>query len=296
MKAIELRHLRCLVTIADEGSFGRAAARLGMSQPAVSQLLRRLEDVLGQPLIDRASQPVALTPVGAIVLPAVRRCLHAVDDALGLARRAARGETGRLRIGFSAPSLYNDVPVMIRRFRAASPDVTVEMIAVPSQDQAAALLDRRIDLGFGSTPAEDASLARILVGEEGMLAALPVWHPLAGAGPLRLVDLAGEDWILPPRGTHARDSLILHCAALGFTPRIAGENGDFTAVLALVRTGAGIALAAARFRDFTGPDLVLRAIEDFQPRLCTYLAWRRDENDPIVERFLATAGKAERNS
>lgn len=289
MKAIELRHLRCLVAIADEGSFGKAAERLGMSQPAVSQLLRRLEDVLGQALVDRGRQPVGLTPLGEVVLPALRRCLLVVDDALLLAERAARGEAGRLRIGFSAPSLYNDVPVMIRRFRAACPDVKVEMIAVPSQDQAGALLEHRVDLAFGSTPAEDEALAQRAVGQERLLAALPVGHHLAAAGSPSLADMKDEDWILPPRGTHARDSLIQHCAALGFAPRITGESGDFTAVLALVRSGAGIALAADRFRDFTGPDLVLRPIVDFQPMLGTYLLWRRADAGPIIERFLQVA-------
>ncbi|MDD3446844.1 MAG: LysR family transcriptional regulator [Zavarzinia sp.] len=286
MNGIELRHLRCLIAVVEEGSFGRAALRLGTSQPAVSQLLKRLEDVIGHRLVDRRQTPVLPTAVGARVLVAARRAQGAVEEALAEAWRAARGEVGRLRVGFNAPALYNRVPELIRSFRDYHPGVQVDMTLVASQEQAGALEDRRVDVTFGAMPIGGRGIGQIEVARERLLLALPRDHALAGRGIPRLADMRDEAWVTPAGGTPVRDDLEVHCRALGFQPRIAAESVDFIAIFGLVRAGAGIALAAESFEAFAGPDVVLTPLADFAPWLRTYLGWREDEEDPAVRAFL----------
>lgn len=289
MQGVELRHLRCLVAIAEEGSFSRAALRLGTTQPAISQLLKRLEDMLGHRLLERDRSPPRLTPLGETVLREARQALGAVEEAMEATRRGLRGEVGRLRIGVSVPSLYSGTPALIRRFRSLRPEVVVEMRVLPSQDQPEALLERRIDLAFGTFTESPPGLVRHLLADEAMCIALPAWHRLAGAERLTLAMLREEAWILPPHGIPLRQEILLHCHAAGFTPRVAAESADFLNSFALIMADAGIALAAESFRRFTGPDVVLAPIEGPAPRLLHHLNARLADTTPTVAAFLAMA-------
>jgi DNA-binding transcriptional LysR family regulator len=286
MQGVELRHMRCLVAIAEEGSFGRAALRLGTTQPAVSQLLKRLEDLAGHRLVNRDRFSLSLTPVGEDLLLQARQALSAVEDALDAAQRSLRGEAGRLRVGFSAASLYSVVPALIRRFRVDRPGIAVEMVVLNSQDQAAALLERRVDVAFGAVALRGEALAQRRVAEETTRLVLPRWHRLAGARSLPLHRLWDEAWILPPPETPVREDILLHCRAAGFTPRIAAESPDFLTTFGLVMADAGIALAAESFRDFAGPELALIPIEGDAPRLVHALTYRSNESSPAVLAFL----------
>ncbi|MCQ4160041.1 LysR family transcriptional regulator [Roseomonas sp. GC11] len=286
MQGIELRHLRCLVAIAEEGSFSRAALRLGTTQPAISQLLKRLEDLLGQRLLHRDRHAIALTPVGEAVLAQAREALAAVEGALDTTLRTLRGEAGRLRLGLSVPSLYGGVPALIRRFRAARPGVEVDMQVLSSPDQPAALRERRIDAAFGGALPDAPDIARKVLADEVMQVLLPIWHPLAGAPALPLAALREEKWILPPLPMPLREEITLHCRAAGFTPRIAAEAPDFLATCGLVLAGAGIALAAESARGFAGPDLILAPLEGAGPRLIHAMIWREADPSPLVRRLV----------
>ncbi|WP_431862491.1 LysR family transcriptional regulator [Azospirillum sp.] len=291
MSGIELRHLRCFVTLADIGNFGRAAKRLGMSQPAVSQLLKRLEDLLGQRLFDRTRSAVALTPAGALFLPQARRALAAVEEAMEEARRGFAGEVGRLRLGLSVPSLYNQVPALIRAFRARRPEVEVVIDSVPSGEQEGALLERRIDVGFSNFSTADPRLVQRLIGAEPMRVVLPRWHALAGAAAVPIGRLREERWILPPRAMAPEhvDEVDALCRAQGFTPRLAAECPNFPTVVGMVLADVGIALAPESFAGLAGPELVQVPIDGSAPLIRCYLTYRRDDETPVVRRFLELA-------
>ncbi|MFB9971572.1 LysR family transcriptional regulator [Pseudoroseomonas cervicalis] len=292
MQGIELRHLRCLVAIAEEGSFSRAAQRLGTSQPAVSQLVRRLEDVLGQRLLHRDRLPVTPTPLGEAVLHQAREALAAVEQALDTTRRTLRGEAGRLRIGLSVPTLHGGAPALIRRYRAARPGVTVEMCVLSSPDQPAALRERRIDLAFGGVLPDVPDLARRVLADEPMRALLPAWHKLAGAASLPLAALREEGWILPAPPMPLREEILLQCRQAGFTPSAAAEAPDFLATCGLVLAGAGIALAPETSRSLAGPELVLVPLQGEAPRIVHALVWRAGEASPLVRDLVALAAEA----
>jgi DNA-binding transcriptional LysR family regulator len=296
MIGVELRHLRCLVAIADEQSFSLAAERLNTSQPAISQLLKRLEDILGHRLIERDRATVRLTAVGEVVMPAMRQALTAVDRALETTRRSLRGELGQLRVGISAPSLYGGIPEIIRRFRTQRPGLVVEMALTPSAEQPEALLDGRLDVAFGAIALEDSVFSQTLIGDEVMHIALPRWHPLARRKELGFEDLAHESWILPPATTYLHGVILELCRKAGFAPRVVVETADFTATLGLVLAGTGVTLIAESFRHFTGPGMVLVPLGGAAPRLQYYLTTRAQESNPTVLAFVALVRSTKRTA
>lgn len=297
MNGLELRHLRCFVAVAEERSFSAAARRLGMTQPAVSQLMKRLEDVLGHRLVDRAhGRPhgsVLPTPAGTMFLPQARQALAAMEQALEAARRAMRGEAGRLRFGLNVPSLYNRVPGLIRAFRADHPGVEIDIASLSSGEQEEALLENRIDVAFGNFATGDARLASRLVGEEVMRVVLPRWHPCADRASVPLSLLSGDGWILPARSAAPRyvDEVLRLCGEAGFTPRITAQSATFATVLGMVLADVGIALAAESFSGLAGPDLVLLPIDGPAPLLPFHLMHRRDDPAPVTRAFLALADR-----
>ncbi|EHL96982.1 LysR substrate binding domain protein [Acetobacteraceae bacterium AT-5844] len=292
MTGIELRHLRCLVAIAEEGSFSRAAQRLGTTQPAVSQLLKRMEDVLGALLVRRDRVSVCLTGTGEEVLQQARRALAAVEGVVDTAQRNQRGEAGRLRIGLATPSLYGVVPGLIRRFRERHPGVSVELRVLATAEQGQALRERRVDMGFGISPLHrEDDVRRYPLAAEAMQVVMPVWHPLAGRHSLSMAMLREEAWIMPPLETIIRTDIQKHCQEAGFFPRIAAESADFQSTFGLVMAGAGIAMAAESFGNFSGPDLVMLPLQGSAPRLVHVLAHLEGELTPAAAALLRMAAE-----
>ncbi|HEY0214688.1 MAG TPA: LysR family transcriptional regulator [Paenirhodobacter sp.] len=286
MKDVELRHMRCLVAIAEERSFSRAALRLGTTQPSVSQLLKRLEDVLRHRLVARDRASVALTPLGEAVLPQMRQALAAVDLALDETRRCLRGETGRLRIGVATLALYGEAPSLIREFRAQHPDVDVSMSVIRSHDRSQLLLEGRLDIAFSAAAAPHPDLAQIAISDEPICVVLPCWHRLAGVGQITLADLVGDDWIMPLSNSPLHDGMLRAFHRFGFMPRITAESNDFATAFGLVLAGNGVAVAGESFRAFTGPNLLLRPVSDLNLRLTHTLTHRKTEISPTVLAFL----------
>jgi DNA-binding transcriptional LysR family regulator len=163
---IELRHLRYFVTLAEELHFGRAAARLGIAQPPLSQQIQRLELVLGTRLFERTSRKVQLTDAGQALLVEARRVLMAAETAVEAARRAGRGESGELRVAFAATVMFLDLPRIIREFRSRFPAVHLDLREMPTGPQLTALRQGDIDIGFVREPREDPALEIVTVMRE----------------------------------------------------------------------------------------------------------------------------------
>ena len=242
---IELHHMRHFVAVAEELHFGRAAARLGMAQPPLSQSIRRLEAGLGFQLFSRTQRRVELTPAGQVFLGEARRALNQAGEAVRLARLAASDDTAELRVTFVSAALYRVLPVALQRFRSAHPRVGIRLDERATDPQIDGLKEGAIDLGFVTPPLKDAKgLEVVSLQRDPMIVALPTSHPLATRHSVALRELAAEDFIFFPyqQGPHLHSRIVAECRRAGFVPRIAQEARLMYTILSLVRAEMGISL------------------------------------------------------
>ena len=243
---MELRHLRYFLAVASERHFTRAARKLGIAQPPLSQQIRQLEDEVGTRLFTRTARGVALTAAGEAFLPHAEAALREVDRARTAARRISHGDLGTIRIGFtSAASLNPLVPAAISSFRNAYPDVELRLGVQATTPLLAQLSQDAIDVAFvRPTPTERQSLRAIPLPDERLWIALPASHALATRKRVRLSDLRDEPFILYPRvnGSLLYDSIIAACQHAGFSPRVVQEAPQMASIVSLVAAGVGVTL------------------------------------------------------
>lgn len=265
---MELRHLRYFLCVAEEMHFGRAARRLGISQPPLSQQIAALELELGVRLFDRTNRRVRLTEAGALFLPEAQATLRQADYARQTAMRAGRGETGRLRLGFSTSVAF--VPHIMDRladFRRQHPLVALQVDELPRGEQLDRLLRNTLDIGilrvFGPFELPEGLQATCLQ-RDGMTLAMRRDHPLAmrEAGPT-LADLRDEALIMygPINGAGFNEHLIEHCERAGFRPNTSIEASSFATLLGLTAAGFGVSLMTRPLGRFQLDTLVLREID-----------------------------------
>jgi DNA-binding transcriptional LysR family regulator len=292
----ELSHaqLHAFVVLAEELHFGRAAARLGIAQPPLSQQIRRLEGRVGHPLFSREPGRVTLTPAGHELLPAARRALTDLADGLAAARAAGSGEAGRLRIGFAASLALTVLPGLLRTFRQRHPAVHLDIREMTTAQQLAALHDRTVDAGLlREPPATEPGLAFRTVLGEPFVAVLPATHPLAAQRTVRIGQLADDPFVLLPRaaGPGLYDQITGLCAAAGFTPRTAQHAVEWQTVCALVETGLGVSLAPASIRRIRLRGVAFRGVEPATARTRVAVAWRENDRTPLVAHLLAAVSE-----
>lgn len=288
---MELRHLRYFVAVAEELHFGRAAQRLHLAQPPLSRQIQALERELGVPLFTRHRRRVALTAAGETFLEGARRVLASADDVVRDAQRAQRGEIGRLALGFVGSAAYTVLPRILRAFRERYPLVELSLQAMTTQEQVAALQDRRIGAGILRPPVDEGSFALQPLLREPLVAALPEDHPLAAQERVPLVALAGESFVLYPRadGPAVHDAIVSLCVEAGFSPRIVQESGEMQTIAGLVAGGIGVALVIAPAERMRSRGVVYRPLADVTRSWELALAWRRDEASPVAGALLAAA-------
>ncbi len=286
---MELRHLRYFVAVAEERHFGRAAARLHMAQPPLSQQIRRFEAELGEPLLYRTTRSVELSPAGEVLLERSREILAAVDAAVDDARRAARGEYGRLAIGFTGSSTYEMLPSLAAALRSELPGVVLDLrgeLLTPAQ--VARLIDGTLDLGLLRPPVHDRDLNTEVLRSEPLIAVLPESHPLADSDAVPLEQLSGEPFITYP--SHFRS--VLHdavedaCAAHGFKPLAAHEVAETATLVSFVAAGLGVSLVPASVRHMTVRGAAYRPLAEDSTQVELAVAWRRDDDRPVLARAL----------
>jgi DNA-binding transcriptional LysR family regulator len=265
---MELRHLRYFVGVADELHFGRAAARLGISQPPLSQQIMALETEIGVRLFDRTSRSVALTDVGTVFLHEARLTLAQADRAIVVARRAARGELGELTIGFNASAPF--VPAVARAihdFRLAWPDVHLTLSELPEPELLVALDEHSIDIGFLRSfrqPKLAESLAARLVLREGLMVAMRPDHPLAAQGSVTLHDLHRQSMIFYQRGLTGgfTEQLQTMMRTANVAPIVAQEVHEVSTLFGLVAAGVGITIVAKSLCALQTVNLVYRDFDE----------------------------------
>ncbi len=259
---IEFRHLRYFLAVAETLHFSRAAERLGMAQPPLSQQIKRLEELVGYALFDRTTRGVQLTLAGKLLADRARTTLEKMQDDLVQVRRLGRGEEGTLTVGFSGSVMFTKLPTAIESYRRRFPKVELRLREMVTSAQIVALLDGELDLAFlrDGDPTEGILLRTLLT--EGYVAVLPVGHKLSGKRVMGVKDLRGEPFVLFARrmGPLAFDRTIACCEEFGFRPNIVQDAPQWTTLVSLVAAGMGVSLAPAGVAKVSIPGAVFRAV------------------------------------
>jgi DNA-binding transcriptional LysR family regulator len=290
---VELRHLRYFVAVAEELHFGRAAARLHMAQPPLSQQIRKLEDELGVQLFYRTKRRVELTDAGRMFLEEARLTIEQAEQTARVAERASRGQVGRLTVGFASVTLYGVLPRLVKLFRARSPDVELILKELYSPDQITALQRREIQVGVLQPPVDEELLASTTVARESMVVVLAEDHPLSRLRRIPGEKLAGEPFLLFPRDVRPQlyDQVINYCRDAGFSPNVVHETSPQQTIVGLVAAGIGLSLVPACLKSIKIPGVTYRPLTDAGLTFDTVVAWRRDDLSPALMRFLDAAAE-----
>lgn len=275
---IELRHLRYFIAVAEELHFGRAAQRLALSQPPLSQQIQQLEQQIGARLLARTNRSVRLTPAGAQFLVSARQILQNVAVAADKAARLHRGEEGTLRIGFTSSAPFiSAVSDALFSFRQRYPDVHLQMQEINTRQQLAPLHEGRLDLGvMRNTPLPDTLEHRLLL-REPLCAVVHRAHRLAGRGSVSLRELAAEPFVFfdPQVGTALYSETLTLLERYAVRPNIAQEVGEAMTILGLVATGLGVSILPASFRRARLEQLSWLTLQEEDALSEVWLVWQK---------------------
>ncbi|WP_435930159.1 LysR family transcriptional regulator [Dryocola sp. BD613] len=273
---IELRHLRYFVAVAEELHFGRAAARLRISQPPLSQQIQILEQQTGARLLARTNRSVNLTAAGQQFLTDARQILGQVEAAAARAERLHHGETGELRIGFTSSAPFiKGVSDSLSTFRKRYPDVHIQMREINTRQQIAPLNDGELELGLMRNTRLPETLAWKLVLREPLLAMVHRDHPLAAYQSISLQDLAHEPFVFfdPHVGTGLYDDILGLLHRFNISPYITQEVGEAMTIIGLVSAGLGVSILPASFQRIRLSDVVWLPLQEQEARSEMWLVW-----------------------
>lgn len=295
------------MAVAQTLHFGRAAEQLGITQPVLSDQIRRLETLLGLQLLHRTKRVVQLTEPGRIFLTDALQVLSQTETAIATVQRAAQGKLGQLKIGYTGPALYTVLPEILQRFRDRYPEVELSLHEYCTPDQEAALLAGELQLGFLHPPI-NSLLQQQEVLCEPMVVALPAKNPLVNQANLSIKDLAQESFILFPQivGPNLYSQIMMLCTKAGFSPKVVQEVTPQPTMIGLVAAGIGVAFVSASLQSISRPGVVYRALQEETPLLRLAIAWKQPlrqtpttaqalESDltaaaPLINNFLQVAG------
>ena len=285
---VDSEAIQSFMAVAEELNFRRAAERLHVDQSALSRRIQRLEAQVAFDLFVRSTRAVRLTEAGRVFYDESRQTLGRLGEAVAKARRVAEGKAGHLRIGYMAFAAIETMPRAVRAFRAAHPDVSVQITYIRTQGQKMALARDEIDAGFMIGPFRHPDFMTLKISEERLLAVLPVDHPLAARPRLRLRDLAACEMILgdPEQWEFYRRLIADIFSARGLTLRTTLEASSTLGILGLVAAGLGVSIYPECLRRSQSSQVTMKGIEDCEERVETVVAWRRDRHDPVLARFV----------
>jgi DNA-binding transcriptional LysR family regulator len=297
---VELRHLRYFVAVAEELHFGRAAKRLHLAQPPLSQQIRKLEEIVGHALFTRTSREVRLTSAGEAFLNRARRTLRHVEEDLEEARSVGRGEIGFLKVGFIGSSMLTKLPATLGRYRRQFPKVNLQLKEFHTSGVIQALLETTLDVGFlrDSGPTEGLEVEPLF--SEPFIVVVPSKHPLARRKTLTGAELRDEPFVLftPLASQRAWDKTVSICEAHGYRPKVVQEAPQWLTIMRLVGAGLGVSIAPGCVQRIATPDVACRRLvpidgqtrADYRhPVSDIELAYRTGDTRPIVKEFCALA-------
>jgi len=290
---MELRHIRYFLAVAEERHFTRAAAKVGIGQPPLSQQIKDLEGEVGAALFHRVAHGAELTEAGKAFLAGVKEMPLIAERATMAARRAARGETGSLRVGFTASAMFNVVvPSTIRAFRRAYPDIDLTLEEANTAPLTARLREGTLDAGFlrpGAAGIGELQVRRL--SEEPMMVALPKRHHAAGLKQIDLALLKDDPFLLFPReiAPTLYDTVVDACRKAGFEPIIGQLVPHMASIVNLVAAELGVSIVPASMMQVRVTGIAYRQIAGQSPTTQLALAYRRGETSPVVRNFIARA-------
>jgi DNA-binding transcriptional LysR family regulator len=287
---VELRQIEYFIVVAEELHFGRAAMRLQMTQPPLSQQILQLERELGLKLFERSKRHVELTSAGKVYLQEVRQVLPLLERAKAAALRAQMGMLGRLVIGFVGSATFDILPIIVRDFQEQFPNVDLVLREMPTPMQIDAFHRKEIDIGFVRTPVLDPLLSLLSVQQETCIAVVPKLHPLAQCSSISMGDLSTERFILVEREIWPSwyDDILAKCRNAGFSPFIGQDVKEIQTVVGLVAAGLGISIVPRSTVNLHARDVAYVSIKGDAPSVEMSIAWRTDNNSPIVKHFIDT--------
>lgn len=288
---MESRQLKYFIAVAEELHFGKAAKRLNMSQPPLSQQIIKFEEELGTPLFKRNKRSVALTTAGKSLLEDARRILKMIEQAEKRLKATAEGKVGSLRLAYVGPALNTDFPIKIGRFKKAYPDINFSMVEMTTVKQLEAIRNGSIDAGILRLFKHDTEgLKCDLFHSESYALIVPTEHKLASKKSVAISELAEEQLIFSPRGMNSRlhDEWMRVFSKAGFVPNIVQEAETKTAALALVQAGLGISIVPESLATRSPEGVVFKKLTGEFPILKMHLAYREDNDNPAVHNFAAS--------
>ena len=290
---LELRHLRYFVTVAEELHFARAAARLNLSQPPLSQSIRKLEEILGYPLFVRTSRSVALTPAGEAFFERAQRTLRNVQRDIDETRSIGLGEEGSLRIGFVGSGMVATLPAIFRAYSRAYPGVQLHLHESFTSRVVEGLENGTLDAGIlrDSDPAERLEVTTIY--SEPYVAVVPATHLLAGCRSISPEQLYHDRFIYYPRsaGARAYEKPLTLFEQYGFRPQIVQEASHWLTILSLIGAGLGVSIAPACVRRIASPEVMCLPLQGSNLVSTLEFASLRGDTRPLVRRFAQIAGQ-----
>ena len=286
---IELRHLRYFIAVAEELHFGRAAARLNISQPPLSQQIQILEQQVGARLLARTNRSVSLTAAGKQFLADSRQVLSLVNDAAARAERLHLGETGELRLGFTSSAPFiSAVSHTLSTFRRHYPDVHIQTREINTREQIVPLNEGSLDLGLMRNTQLPDTLAWEVILREPLMAMIPRDHPLAAQPSVTLAELAQEPFVFfdPHVGTGLYDDILGLMRRYGLSPVITQEVGEAMTIIGLVAAGLGVSILPASFKRVQLSEMRWVAIAEEDAVSEMWLVWpKHHELSNAAQRF-----------
>lgn len=291
---MELRHLRYFIAVAEELHFTKAAERLHIAQPPLSQQIQQLEAELKVKLFHRQTKrQVQLTEAGKVFLQEAYQLLVQLETAVALTQRIARGQTGGLRIGFTSLVIYDLLPLILQEFHAQFQEVELVLRELTTSQQEQALRDSLIDVGFAHPPLEDDTLSYKCIHKQTLVVALPSTHSLAQPEQISVRSLLNEPLIVFPRylAPGLYDRIMSLFEQENCQPNITQLAIQMQTIIALVSTRMGVAITPSSLQNLQRPGVTYRPIVEQVPVIETAVIWQPESLTPILENFLQLTQK-----
>lgn len=285
---MELRHLRYFIAVAEELHFGRAAQRLGISQPPLSQQIKALETSVGVRLLNRSKHKVTLTAAGAAALIEAYRLIEQADHLRAIARQANAGVVHRLAIGCVSSALFDVLPPILKRLHAQHPEIGLSVQDQETNEAVPSMLEEKLDLAFVRIEKVAAPLAARLIMRDHFITALPSLHPLARRKTIPTASLVDEPLIVYTRRSDPRthDRIIAGCLKEGFRPNVVYQSPSIQSQIGMVACGLGIAIVPKLVRRWRIPGVVYRPLETPIEAASVYVVWNRRRLSQAVQLLL----------
>ena len=288
-----IRHLWLFLAVAEEQHFGRAARRLDMSQPPLTEQIQALEQAWKVKLFERSRRGTQLTPIGAAILPAVRKFAEQLERLELSVREAVAGRSGVLTIGAISSAMLDVLPPLVERLKSEYPQLTISVKEIDSVEAVPALEAGDIDLAFARLEGElGGTIQSLPLAQDRLAVAMHRDHAMAGASRIRLASLADQDFVMFSRQVSPVyfDSLVASCRSNGFSPRILHEVRSVASQVAFVGCGQGIALVPASLKKLAPENVVFRPLKENVSVVTTAVAWSTGRDNPLIDAVVAVLG------